>query len=118
MTKRTKKSAQKMAKKNRIAVAKITKSALRLKREHSRRHPAFNALHVARRSKSKPAPHAVPIAGGEWCSQCCKGEMQRYCRPDGWVPTSNAPFNTVALWERCSCGHIRIIARNDGRPIT
>ena len=44
--------------------------------------------------------------------------MQRYRRPDGWVPISNAPFNAVTIWDPCRCGHIKIIARNDGGPAT
>jgi hypothetical protein len=115
----TRKFAQKIAIKKRTASAKrMVKSANRLKREQAHRHPAFETPHVARRGASKPAPHAVTIDGGERCPRGCRKNMQRYRRPDGWVARSNAPFNAVTIWDRCRCGHIRIIARNDERPIT
>jgi hypothetical protein len=52
----------------------------------------------------KPAIDRIPIAGGATCPRCAE-PMQRYRRPDDYVPNA-APFACVRLWDRCGCGWI------------
>jgi hypothetical protein len=57
--------------------------------------------------KAKPATDRIPVAGGAACPRCTAVMMQRYRRPDGFVP-NGAPFSYVTLWDKCTaCNFIR-----------
>jgi hypothetical protein len=48
----------------------------------------------------------VPVDGGAACPRCA-APMQRFCRPEGYVPNA-APFACVRLWDRCgACNFIQ-----------